>query len=428
MPRKCLRKIVRSMTEMSEHTVEYEELNGGSSMIKAVDKCGVNYLFSRLSAKGSRKVHIYNQAVLEALLSTSTSVLLDRVDPHSKESDFLGSGPPTVWKLPFRIDQLQYYDTSYMCDPSAKSNDTFASQYDSDHEQWDEPLKRRFSSAQTDASKTSASTQTLITVPFCRDPTQPVPVLPPDEPDKPTTAKSTRKDGPANRPAVYKKKPGQSPHSYYQPPEPWAGVRDDTDILEDAAPKLRKSSYSRSLYAIDNEAQDPIMELQAMAKSTNDMNEDDPPFNFQAMLKKTPRNRASMKRSNELNNELEERQMVSKHIISPSKAKPPAAPKYPAPTPPPGKPPPTPPGKRPAPTPPPTRMTTETPPPYRDNSPVPRSASREFVRQNSKDLIIAALKKRDSLTDMICPDDNKVENEKVEIAPGITVEGTVTDL
>ncbi|PZC83270.1 hypothetical protein B5X24_HaOG208034 [Helicoverpa armigera] len=376
----------------------------------------------------SQQVHIYNQAVLEALLNTSTSVLLDRVDPHSKESDFLGSGPPTVWKLPFRIDQLQYYDTSYMCDPSAKSNDTFASQYDSDHEQWDEPLKRRFSSAQTDASKTSASTQTLITVPFCRDPTQPVPVLPPDEPDKPSTAKSTRKDGPANRPAVYKKKPSQAPHSYYQPPEPWAGVRDDTDILEDAAPKLRKSSYTRSLYAIDNEAQDPIMELQAMAKSTNDMNEDDPPFNFQAMLKKTPRNRASMKRSNELNNDLEERQTVSKHIISPSKAKPPAAPKYPAPTPPPGKPPPTPPGKRPAPTPPPTRMATETPPPYRDNSPLPRSVSREMIRQNSKDLIIAALKKRDSQTDMICPDDNKVENEKVELAPGITVEGTVTDL
>lgn len=67
------------------------------------------------------QVHIYNQAVLEALLNTSIAVLIDRVDPQAKEADFLGSGPPTVWKLPFRIDQLQYYDTSYMCDPSAKS-------------------------------------------------------------------------------------------------------------------------------------------------------------------------------------------------------------------------------------------------------------------------------------------------------------------
>ncbi|CAH0603393.1 unnamed protein product [Chrysodeixis includens] len=371
----------------------------------------------------SQQVHIYNQAVLEALLNTSISVLIDRVDPQAKEADFLGSGPPTVWKLPFRIDQLQYYDTSYMCDPSAKSNDTFASQYDSDHEQWDEPLKRRFNPAQTDTSKASASTQTLITVPFCRDPTQPVPVLPPDEPEKPPASKQAR--GPANRPAVYKKKPPQSPHSYYQPPEPWTGVRDDTDILEDAAPKLRKSTYTRSLYAIDAEAQDPIMELQAMAKSTNDMNDDDPPFNFQAMLKKTPRNRASMKRSNELGDDMEDRQIVPKRIISPSKAKPPASPK-PPPTPPPpkGPAPPPPSGKPPAPTPPPCRMAADTPPPSRFTPPPPRSSSREFIRQNSKDLIIAALKKRDSQTDLI---ENKID-EKVEIAPGITVEGTVTDL
>lgn len=66
-------------------------------------------------------MHIYNQAVIEGLLGNSTSVLLDRVDPHAKGPEFLGSMPPTVWKLPFRIDQLQYYDTSYMCDPSAKS-------------------------------------------------------------------------------------------------------------------------------------------------------------------------------------------------------------------------------------------------------------------------------------------------------------------
>lgn len=263
---------------------------------------------------------------------------------------------------------------------------------------------------------------------------------------------------------MYKKKPGHAPQSYYQPPEPWTGVRDDTDILEDTAPKLRKANYTRSMHAIDTEAQDPIMELQAMAKSTSDMNEDDPPFNFQAMLKKTPRNRASMKRSNELGNDLEEKRTVAKHIISPSKAKPPVAPKLPPATPLPSKPPPTPPpSKPPAPTPPPSRVT---PSPQ-------RSSSREFMRQNSKDLIIAALKKRDSQNDLICSVDdkneicsidnkkeicsvdtknetssvdtkdelysvdtkneicsvdNKMENEKVELAPGFTVEGTVTDL
>lgn len=267
-------------------------------------------------------------------------------------------------------------------------------------------------------------------MPFCRDPTQPVPALPPDDEEKlptskPPTSKSRKE---SNRPAVYKKKPPHSPQNYYQPPEPWTGVRDDTDILEDTAPKLRKSTHTRSLYAIDRDAQDPIMELQAMAKSTSDMNEDDPPFNFQAMLKKTPRNRASMKRSSELQNDLEEKTVVSKHIISPSKAKPPAARKM-ARTPPPAKPEtPIPSSKPPAPTPPPSRMVSESPLPSRVTPPPPRSASREFIRQNSKDLIIAALKKRDSKTDLIAEMDNKAVSEKVELAPGITIEGFVTDL
>lgn len=60
---------------------------------------------------------------------------------------------------------------------------------------------------------------------------------------------------------------------------------------------------------------DPIQELQALAKA-NDVNDDDPPFNFQAMLKKTPRNRASMKRSGENeNNILEGRQSAPQYII-----------------------------------------------------------------------------------------------------------------
>ncbi|XP_060801531.1 neither inactivation nor afterpotential protein C [Amyelois transitella] len=340
----------------------------------------------------SQQVHIYNQAMLEALLNTSTSVLLDRVNPQAKEADFLGSGPPTVWKLPFRIDQLQYYDTSYMCDPAAKSTDTFASQYDSDHEQWDEPLKRRFT-AQTDITTSSTSTQTLMTVPFCRDPTQPVPKLPPEEP-KP----------PSSRPVVYKKK--VQPHSYYQPPEPWH-ARDDTDILEgSSAPRLRKTNYSRSLYGIDApDMQNPIQELQALAKSTNDMNEDDPPFNFQAMLKKTPRNRASMKRSGETDNGFIDTGMKPGRMGLPPSGK--ASPL-------PGKVTPT--GRVIA-----SGKSSPAPPP-------PRSRSRELVRKDSKDLIISALKKKDSKTDLFCSImDNRME-ERVQLAPGIIIEGTVTDL
>jgi hypothetical protein len=278
-------------------------------------------------------------------------------------------------------------------------SDTFASQYDSDHEQWDEPLKRRFNPAQTDISKTSTSTQTLMAVPFCRDPTQPVPKLPPEE-DRPA-GKNVGKDI-GNRPAVYKKKTSYSTHNYYQPPVPWSGARDDTEVLENASGKLKKTNYSRSLYGIDApDMQNPIKELQALAKSTNDMSEDAPPFNFQAMLKKTPRNRASMKRSGESDNNILEDRVPKR--LAPTPPLPPSAGRV---------------------TPGSAKMT-----PNRKANPAPRPPSKDLIRKDSKDLIIAALKKRDSKTDLMCAIvDNKLDSEKVELAPGITVEGIVTDL
>ncbi|KOB75911.1 putative myosin [Operophtera brumata] len=364
----------------------------------------------------SQQVHIYNQAVLEALLGTCTSVLLDRVDPHAKGADFLGSTPPTVWKLPFRIDQL--HNTFFI----SFFSDTFASQYDSDHEQWDEPLKRRFSSA-PDITKATASTQTLIAVPFCRDPTQPVTLLPAED------QKPSPKVG-SNRPAVYKKKPGHTPQSFYHPPEPWNGVRDDTDTLENSGPVLRKSPYSKSMHGIDSDELNPIKELQAMARSTNNMNEDDPPFNFQAMLKRTPRNRASMKRSGESSgNASSEKRITSKKPMAPP---PPISmspefqiPKYDYTTPIPMTPE-VPISKYASPTPPPSRHGAPTPQPIKTRTPTP---SAEFPRQDSRDLIVTEQKQRDCKPEMIYPIiDNRVESEKVELAPGITVEGTVTDL
>ncbi|XP_041979804.1 neither inactivation nor afterpotential protein C isoform X2 [Aricia agestis] len=130
----------------------------------------------------SQQVHIYNQGVVDSILNTSVPISLDRVDPQANQSTFLGNAPQSVWKLPFRIDQIQYYDTSHMCDPNMKKSDTLASPSDYDNEpQWDEPLRRRCTSAQTDPFATSTSTQTIITIPFCRDPSLTIPTLPPDD-------------------------------------------------------------------------------------------------------------------------------------------------------------------------------------------------------------------------------------------------------
>ncbi|XP_022116473.2 neither inactivation nor afterpotential protein C isoform X1 [Pieris rapae] len=323
----------------------------------------------------SQQIHIYNQVLVEGLLNTNSSVLLERIDPHARK-EFLGTPRPTVWKLPFRLDEIQYFDTSHMCDPKVKSNDTFASQYDSDHEQWDEPFKHRFSSS--GSTTRTKSTQTLLSVPFCRDPTQPMPKLP----DEPKT------EYVPNRPVLYNKKHVSSPQKFYQPPTPWATNNEDT--FENTVPRR-----STSFYGPDSEACDPIRELQALAKSTGDLNTDDdnPPFNFQAMLKKTPKNRASMKRYGENDGSFERTQAPPKRIITP------------------------------------TEQTNAYRGPRRSESgnmiSAPTTPTSPSGRYNYDDPVSRSddyLKPKNNFID------NRDETKTVEIAPGISVEGTVTDL
>lgn len=280
--------------------------------------------------------------------------------------------------------------------------DTFASPYDSDSEQWDEPLKRRCSAAQTEPFKASTSTQTLITIPFCRDPSQPVPILPPDD-----TEIHQRES--FSKPVIYKRPPNLSPQSYYQPPAPWSSGGDDTNILENSAG--RRAIYGRGSYGVDkSDLPDPISELQALAKSSRDSREDDddddPPFNFQAMLKKTPKNRASMKRHGEGHDEYHDNTRNSpnsryvttsygapvsrKHIISPNEA---------------------------------TSAIV---------SPTNSIASNNFppkyeYERNSRDFDDSEFEKRSSQHGRGYVD-NKDETETIQLAPGITVEGSVADL
>ncbi|XP_022116474.2 neither inactivation nor afterpotential protein C isoform X2 [Pieris rapae] len=300
----------------------------------------------------SQQIHIYNQVLVEGLLNTNSSVLLERIDPHARK-EFLGTPRPTVWKLPFRLDEIQYFDTSHMCDPKVKSN----------------------SSGSTTRTK---STQTLLSVPFCRDPTQPMPKLP----DEPKT------EYVPNRPVLYNKKHVSSPQKFYQPPTPWATNNEDT--FENTVPRR-----STSFYGPDSEACDPIRELQALAKSTGDLNTDDdnPPFNFQAMLKKTPKNRASMKRYGENDGSFERTQAPPKRIITP------------------------------------TEQTNAYRGPRRSESgnmiSAPTTPTSPSGRYNYDDPVSRSddyLKPKNNFID------NRDETKTVEIAPGISVEGTVTDL
>lgn len=65
--------------------------------------------------------------------------MLEKIDPRETNPSLLGSARQPVRKLPFRLTEIPFYDTTYMCDPlTGKSLDLD----DSDQEDWDAPLRR----------------------------------------------------------------------------------------------------------------------------------------------------------------------------------------------------------------------------------------------------------------------------------------------
>lgn len=87
------------------------------------------------------QIHIYNQAVVGAIRSANKCLLLEKINPQETNPALLGPLRPAVSKLPFRLDEIPFFDTSYMCDPLTGSVVT-VQDADSENEEWDAPLRR----------------------------------------------------------------------------------------------------------------------------------------------------------------------------------------------------------------------------------------------------------------------------------------------
>lgn len=121
------------------------------------------------------QVHIFNQRFVAGTATCSNCILLERIDYNQRNRAMLGPVRPSVWKLRFRLDEIPFFDTTYMCDPSSKNYEYTGN--DSDTEDWDAPLRRR----QNLSSDITHSTQRgetvnygLANVPFHRDPSLPI--------------------------------------------------------------------------------------------------------------------------------------------------------------------------------------------------------------------------------------------------------------
>lgn len=130
----------------------------------------------------SQQVHIYNQRLVAGVTLCSGCVLLERVDPRETPANLLGVQKSAVWKLPFRLDDIPYFDTSFMCHPGEQMAPLSA---DSDDEAWDAPMKRRINLSAEIASATHSAfvdsfditthtsyglkTHSILNEPFCRE-------------------------------------------------------------------------------------------------------------------------------------------------------------------------------------------------------------------------------------------------------------------
>ncbi|KAL5282534.1 MYO3A family protein [Megaselia abdita] len=93
----------------------------------------------------TQQVHIYNQRVTSVQNRIAKGIPLSNINTSENNPGLFGTLPIPAKKLPFRLDEIPYYDTSFMCDPvsslvrQAGMNQIITE----DDESWDAPFQRR---------------------------------------------------------------------------------------------------------------------------------------------------------------------------------------------------------------------------------------------------------------------------------------------
>lgn len=136
--------------------------------------------------------------------------------------------------------------------------------------------------------------QALLNMPYTRDPSEPINDLPKTEPiatvktTKTTSYKPIGKIQPPATQVIISPRNIKAP-SFSNADKNFEGANQDFEFirLSDPASKLKKRSAN------------PIAELESIGRKNGERNDDEPPFNFQGMLRKTNFQRESFKRASE---------------------------------------------------------------------------------------------------------------------------------
>lgn len=287
-------------------------------------------------------IHIFNQKLVSDNIKTSNPIGLNKIDPNDRDPNKLPYRP-SVWKLKFSWDDVPFFDTTYLCDPTQNITDNYNScLYDSDQESWDAPMRRKTTISEKIVSSKSClrnrissfesegddeDETNIVNEPFCRDPSIIIKRKAPAPPKNKEAIKHQSVSSNVYSPIPYNrlsvgsirdkfddgnvvscnKTPGYKKRSAPKAPTPTNSFSTDKEkvlVKKRVAPQpcdKQKSDYDtlEKKYVLDKI--NPIKEMELIAKKHSDIinSEDDPPFNFQGMLRKTQYNRASMKRVSE---------------------------------------------------------------------------------------------------------------------------------
>ncbi|XP_076635717.1 STKc_myosinIII_N_like and MYSc_Myo21 domain-containing protein ninaC isoform X3 [Colletes latitarsis] len=224
----------------------------------------------------SQQVHLFNQAIVASLDATSEQASLDKVNKNVSKLDFLGDArPPQVHKLPFNfylelpfsnlkstsgMKGLGDPNISVRCPPEDTSRSRMGNTGFQHHSSNRSPVPS--ANAHNPRSNDYDSTGSI----------------------------RSRKHAP----------PPPIPFNQTQPPP----IRSADNYSSDSRSKSNVNTGSNDWEFEDrvnrNTANriNPIQEMQMIGRRNNEGHEDDdPPFNFQGMLRKTSHQRASMKRT-----------------------------------------------------------------------------------------------------------------------------------
>nr|AAA28721.1 ninaC long protein [Drosophila melanogaster] len=265
----------------------------------------------------SQQVHIYNQRMVAGLNKCTRAVPFERINMREVNSSQLGPLPVPIKKMPFRLDQIPFYDTQYMVDPANSiSRQAFPNQLLTQHmeddEPWDSPLQRNPSMTSCaltyNAYKKEQACQTnwdrmgesdnIYNQGYFRDPQQ----LRRNQMQMNMNAYNNAYNSynsNYNNQNWGEHRSGSRRNSLkgYAAPPPPPPPMPSSNYYRNNPNQQQRNYQQRSSYP----PSDPVRELQNMARNEGD-NSEDPPFNFKAMLRKTNYPRGSETNTYDFNN------------------------------------------------------------------------------------------------------------------------------